>query len=41
MRVFGRRGVGGCVRDGEKGGEMNGSGQNKWKCSTVNLFDKL
>lgn len=35
-------GVGGrvCVSVEEEG-EMKGSGQNKWNCSTVNLFDKL
>lgn len=33
---------GGCMtRVHGRGGEMMGSGQNKWNCSTVNLFDRL
>lgn len=34
-------GGGGCIRKCGKGGEMRGTGQNKWNRSTVNLFDKL
>lgn len=30
-----------CVREHGKGGEMKGSGHNKWNHRTVNLFGKL
>lgn len=30
-----------CVRERGRGGEMKGSGHNKWNHWTVNLFDKL
>ncbi len=32
---------GGYIHECGEGGEMKGSGQNKWNRSTVNLFDKL